>query len=190
MKHSIIIASAAVLMVSGGHVIAGNCEHKTDQKSQCSASKMIKKMTSSSAVQGNDIVATAVKAGTFTTLVAALQAADLDGVLQGDGPFTVFAPSDAAFEKLPEGTVATLLKPENKDQLAAILKLHVVSGKVSSKQVVTIDEAKSVGGEALKINADDNGVTVGGAKVVSADIESSNGIIHVIDTVILPQSKS
>ncbi|MEO0401492.1 MAG: fasciclin domain-containing protein [Pseudomonadota bacterium] len=136
-----------------------------------------------------DIVDTAVDAGSFGTLVAAVQAAGLVDTLKGDGPFTVFAPTDAAFAALPEGTVETLLMPENKDQLVAILTYHVVPGKVMSTDLSDDMEATTVQGEAVTIDLDD-GVKVENATVVSADIETSNGVIHVIDTVILPGADS
>ena len=135
-----------------------------------------------------DIVDTAVAAGEFTTLAAALEAADLVGTLKGDGPFTVFAPTDAAFAKLPAGTVESLLKPENRDQLVAILTYHVVPGKVEAADVVKLDEAKTVNGQDVQITVADSGVQVNDANVVKTDIEASNGVIHVIDTVILPAS--
>ena len=134
-----------------------------------------------------DIVDTAVGAGSFNTLVAAVQAADLVETLKGDGPFTVFAPTDEAFAALPEGTVESLLLPENKDQLVAILTYHVVPGKVMSTDLQDDMEATTVQGSAVTIDLD-NGVTVEEATVVSADIETSNGVIHVIDRVILPSS--
>lgn len=133
-----------------------------------------------------DIVEVAVAAGDFNTLAAALQAAGLVDTLQGEGPFTVFAPTDAAFAKLPPGTVENLLKPENKDQLIAILTYHVVAGKVTSAQVVSLDSAGTVNGESIAITVVDGGVRVNQANVVAADIEASNGVIHVIDEVILP----
>lgn len=133
-----------------------------------------------------DIIGTAVSAGDFNTLVAAVQAAGLVETLQGDGPFTVFAPTDEAFAKLPNGTVESLLKPENKEQLVAILTYHVVPGKVTSDQVVKVKEAKSVNGKNIPIAVDGGTVKVDNAKVVKADIMASNGVIHVIDTVIIP----
>ncbi|MEP1353714.1 MAG: fasciclin domain-containing protein [Tateyamaria sp.] len=136
-----------------------------------------------------DIVDTAVSAGSFETLVAAVQAAGLVETLKGDGPFTVFAPTDAAFAALPEGTVETLLLPENKDQLVAILTYHVVPGKVMSTDLSDDMEATTVQGESVTIDLD-NGVMVEKATVVSADIETTNGVIHVIDTVILPGADS
>jgi uncharacterized surface protein with fasciclin (FAS1) repeats len=135
-----------------------------------------------------DIVDTAVAAGKFETLAAALEAAGLVDTLKGDGPFTVFAPTDEAFAKLPEGTVEELLKPENKDQLIAVLTYHVVPGKVPAKDVVTLSEATTVNGADVSIEVDGDSVMVDNATVIMADIETSNGIIHVIDTVILPKS--
>ena len=133
-----------------------------------------------------DIVDTAVAAGSFNTLAAALKAAGLVDTLKGKGPFTVFAPTDAAFAKLPAGTVENLLKPENKDKLVAVLTYHVVPGNVSSGQVVKMTSAKTVQGGSVKISTKDGGVMIDGAKVVTADVMASNGVIHVIDTVILP----
>jgi len=132
-----------------------------------------------------DIVDTAVGAGDFATLVAAVEAAGLVDTLKGDGPFTVFAPTDAAFAALPEGTVEALLKPENKDQLVAVLTYHVVPGKVMSTDLVDDMTAATVQGSEITIDLD-NGVMVDQANVVAADIETSNGVIHVIDSVILP----
>ncbi|MCM2562727.1 fasciclin domain-containing protein [Lutimaribacter sp. EGI FJ00015] len=132
-----------------------------------------------------DIVDTAVDAGSFETLVAAVQAADLVETLKGDGPFTVFAPTDEAFAALPEGTVESLLMPENKDQLTAILTYHVVPGKVMSGDLSDGMMATTVNGKEVTIGTE-GGVTVDGANVVTADIEASNGVIHVIDGVILP----
>ena len=134
----------------------------------------------------HDIVDTAVAAGSFKTLVAAVTAADLGATLKSEGPFTVFAPTDDAFAKLPAGTVDELIKPENKAKLAAILTLHVLSGKVMSSDITGPITPTSVNGETLSIETA-NGVTVNGAKVVAADIEASNGVIHVIDTVLLPK---
>lgn len=134
-----------------------------------------------------DIVDTAVGAGSFKTLVAAVQAADLVDTLKGKGPFTVFAPTDEAFAKLPKGTVESLLKPENKEKLIAILTYHVVPGKVMAKDVVNLTEAKTVQGSTVKIAVDGGKVSVGGANVVKTDIVTSNGVIHVIDAVMLPK---
>jgi len=135
-----------------------------------------------------DIVDTAVTAGKFDTLVAAVQAADLVATLKSNGPFTVFAPTDEAFAALPAGTVENLLKPENKDQLIAVLTYHVVPGKVMSSDIAGKDlEVKTVQGSMVEIDAT-NGVKIDGANVMTADIEASNGVIHVIDKVILPSS--
>lgn len=136
-----------------------------------------------------DIVDTAVAAGAFKTLVAAVQAADLVDTLKGKGPFTVFAPTDEAFSKLPEGTVAELLKPENKSKLQAILAYHVVPGSVKAADVVKLTSAKTVQGQQIDIAVEDGGVKVDGANVVKTDIETANGVIHVIDSVILPADK-
>jgi uncharacterized surface protein with fasciclin (FAS1) repeats len=133
-----------------------------------------------------DIVDTAVAAGQFKTLASALDAAGLVGTLKGDGPFTVFAPTDEAFAKLPADTLETLLKPENKDQLVAILTYHVVPGKVMAADVVKLDEAKTVNGEMVDIQVKGDTAMVNDAKVTKTDIAASNGVIHVIDTVILP----
>lgn len=132
-----------------------------------------------------DIVDTAV-AGHFTTLVAALKAAGLVDTLRGPGPFTVFAPTDEAFAKLPAGTLEMLLKPENKAKLQSILTYHVVSGKVMSQDVVKLHSAKTVEGGSIAISSMNGGVMVNNAHVIKADIVASNGVIHVIDTVIMP----
>ena len=137
------------------------------------------------AAEKADIVDTAVKAK-FNTLAAALKAADLIDTLKGDGPFTVFAPTDEAFAKLPEGTVAALLKPENKDKLTAILTYHVVAGEVPASAVVKLDSAKTVNGAEVSIDASSSGVKVNKANVTATDVKCSNGIIHIIDTVLLP----
>ena len=133
-----------------------------------------------------DIVETAASNGSFTTLVAALEAAGLEETLKGEGPFTVFAPTDEAFAKLPEGTVENLLLPENRDQLTAILTYHVVSGKVTSAQVVKLDSAPTVNGQSIKIRTANHMVMIDEATVAAADVMASNGVIHVIDEVILP----
>ncbi|MEZ5721237.1 MAG: fasciclin domain-containing protein [Paracoccaceae bacterium] len=135
---------------------------------------------------GKDIVDTAVEAGTFTTLAAALTAADLVDTLKGEGPFTVFAPTDEAFAKLPDGTVEDLLKPENKDQLIAVLTYHVVPGKVMAADVVGLSEAPTVNGAMIPVAVMDGKVMLGEVQVTATDIEASNGVIHVIDGVLLP----
>ena len=137
--------------------------------------------------KGKDIVDTAVAAGNFKTLATALKAADLVETLKGKGPFTVFAPTDEAFAKLPKGTVEDLLKPENKKKLAGILTYHVVAGKVMAADVVKLTEATTVQGSKVSIKVTDGKVTVDAANVVKTDIGCSNGVIHVIDAVILPK---
>jgi transforming growth factor-beta-induced protein len=133
-----------------------------------------------------DIVETAVAAGNFNTLAKALEAGDLVDALKGEGPFTVFAPTDAAFAKLPAGTLEGLLKPEKKSDLQGILKYHVVSGKVVAADVVKIDSAETLQGKKLSIKVNDGTVMVNDAKVTNTDIGCSNGVIHVIDSVLLP----
>ena len=135
-----------------------------------------------------NIVDTAVAAGQFKTLTAALGAAGLVDTLKGTGPFTVFAPTDAAFAKLPAGTVENLLKPENKAQLTAILTYHVVTDRVMAAEVVKLKETKTVNGKMLHVKVNGSNVMINDAKVTSADIVASNGVIHVIDSVVLPQA--
>ncbi len=135
-----------------------------------------------------NIVDTAVAAGNFKTLAAALGAAGLINTVSGPGPFTVFAPTDAAFAKLPAGTVENLLKPENKDQLTAILTYHVVAGKVMAADVVKLSEAKTVNGKMLQVKVNGANVLINDAKVTSTDIAASNGVIHVIDSVVIPKA--
>ena len=134
-----------------------------------------------------DIVDTAIGAGSFNTLVAAVQAAELVETLKGTGPFTVFAPTDEAFAKLPAGTVEELLKPENKDQLVAILTYHVVPGRVLAADVVGVSSVATVQGGSLTVDVTDGAVKIDAANVVQTDIVASNGVIHVIDSVVLPQ---
>jgi uncharacterized surface protein with fasciclin (FAS1) repeats len=178
MKKLTLLASAAALVLTFGAVsYAGSCgsgDHSHTEKVSNASAK----------VEMPDIVQTAISAGSFNTLVAAVKAAGLVEVLQGDGPFTVFAPTDEAFAALPEGTVEGLLK--DKEALSAILTYHVVSGKVMAADVVKLDKAKTVNGQSVMIKTSDKGVMVDNANVVKTDIECSNGIIHVIDAVILP----
>ena len=161
MKIKLFAIVTGILLVAGTSVLAGSYAKK-------------------------DIVDTAVGAGSFNTLVAAVKAADLVETLKSDGPFTVFAPTDAAFAKLPAGTVEDLLKPENKAKLQAILTYHVVPGKVMAKDVVNISKAKTVNGQSFMVKTSGGNVMVDNAKVVQTDIMCSNGVIHVIDSVILP----
>jgi uncharacterized surface protein with fasciclin (FAS1) repeats len=136
-----------------------------------------------------DIVDTAVSAGSFNTLVAAVKAAGLVTTLKGTGPFTVFAPTDQAVAKLPPGTVDSLLKPENRDKLRAILTYHVVAGRIDSKQIAHMSSAKTVEGSRLTFKVVHGEVMVNGAKVVEADVSASNGVIHAIDNVLMPPSQ-
>jgi uncharacterized surface protein with fasciclin (FAS1) repeats len=141
------------------------------------------------AADPKDIVETAVEAGSFKTLAKALAAADLVVTLKGAGPFTVFAPTDEAFAKLPAGTLEDLLKPENKSRLQRILKYHVVPGTVTAADVVKLQSAKTASGDTLKIAAGGGVVTIDQARVVKTDIPASNGVIHVIDSVVLPAER-
>jgi len=154
------LAASAVLLAQSSPVNAGDCDKP-------------------------DIVETAVSADGFNTLVAAVQAAGLVEALKGKGPFTVFAPTDKAFKALPEGTLESLLKEENKDKLVSILKYHVVSGKVMAKDVMKIESAETLNGKTVSINTDD-GVMINKSNVIKADIACGNGVIHVIDAVLLP----
>lgn len=171
------IASLGVISV-GTPLVAG----------QCSGTATVHHVTVTQHVSTSQptIVEAAAASKDFTTLVAAVKAAGLAETLSGDGPFTVFAPTDAAFGKLPKGTVTELLKPENREKLTAILTYHVVQGAVPASDAIKLDEAKTVNGSALPLKVVDDALTVGGAKVVKADLNCSNGVIHVIDTVLLP----
>jgi transforming growth factor-beta-induced protein len=178
---------AAGLLVASANANAGNkCKNTVTVTCQTSTHTLT---TAVAKPAEKDIVDTAVGAGSFKTLVAAVQAAGLVETLKGKGPFTVFAPTDKAFAKLPKGTVETLLKPENKAQLQAILTYHVVAGSVMAADVVKLTGAVTVQGQQIDITAKDGKVTVDGANVVKTDIACSNGVIHVIDSVILPADK-
>ena len=152
-----------------------------------SVAALVLSMGSTGRAQGKDIVDTAVGAGQFKTLAAALGAAGLVETLKGAGPFTVFAPTDAAFAKLPAGTVEMLLKPENKAKLTAILTYHVVAGKVMAADVVKVTSAKTVQGGSVAVKVTGGKVTIDAANVVTTDIAASNGVIHVIDSVLMPK---
>ena len=171
MKHPITrILSGAALIVALTFSALATAGHHEENK-QASA----------------DIIDVAVSAGQFETLAAALSAAGLVETLKGDGPFTVFAPTDAAFAKLPVGTVESLLKPENKDKLTAILTYHVVAGNVKAADVVKLKSATTVNGSSVAISVVDGSVRIDDATVIKTDIGASNGTIHVIDSVILPK---
>lgn len=174
-----IKAAGGKVMIDGANVTA------TDVKTSNGVIHVIDTVIMPST---DDVVDTAVKAGSFKTLAAALKAAGLVDALKGSGPFTVFAPTDEAFAKLPKGTLDDLLKPENKEKLVSILKYHVVSGRVFSTDAVAAKHAKTLQGGEVKITSD-GGVKIDNATVVSADLDASNGVIHVIDTVIMPKSK-
>lgn len=165
------------------------CAEKPDPAGEGMSSEESGTEATSSSEEMADIVDTAVGAGDFGTLVAAVKAAGLVETLKGEGPFTVFAPTDAAFEALPEGTVADLLKPENKDKLVAILTYHVVPGKVMAADVVNVDSATTVQGKDVAVTVEGETVMINGATVVIADIECSNGVVHAIDAVIMPPSE-
>ncbi len=176
---------AALAVATIGSAYAGECPIAKKQRMARQSAGHVQPVAYAAA--SKDIVDTAVGAGDFKTLVAAVQAAGLVETLKGEGPFTVFAPTDAAFAKLPAGTVESLLKPENKDKLVAILTYHVVPGKVMAADVVKLTEAKTVQGKAAKVKVEDGTVMIDGAKVVKTDIACGNGVIHVIDAVILPE---
>ncbi|MBD3403422.1 fasciclin domain-containing protein [candidate division GN15 bacterium] len=171
-----LTAAAALLLIAGLNTTA--------TAGSCGSSAKETKAVQASAEKKMDIVETAVAAGDFTTLVAAVKAAGLVDALKGDGPLTVFAPTDEAFAKLPEGTVEGLLK--DKEALTAILTYHVVSGKVLAKDVVQLDKAETLNGQSVSIKTADEMVMIDNAQVVKADIMTSNGVIHVINEVILP----
>ncbi|MBM4113328.1 MAG: fasciclin domain-containing protein [Phycisphaerae bacterium] len=182
------IALASTVALAATVSLAGSPSHArpADGASSCSSSSASAASTASS-----DIVDTAVAAGSFKTLAAALTAAGLVDTLKGSGPFTVFAPTDEAFAKLPEGTVENLLKPTNKEALVAVLTYHVVPGKVDSKSASRLSGASSVNGQRIALAAKDGTLRLDQrAAVVKADIECSNGVIHVIDEVILPEQKN
>lgn len=183
------IVAPALLLVASQTVAAQECPSKAMAKGVCPASQS--QFVTAAINQESDIVDTAVGAGKFNTLVAAVKAAGLVETLKGEGPFTVLAPTDDAFKKLPEGTVATLLKPENLKKLQSILTYHVVPGSVMAADVVKLDgkTAKTVQGDTIAIKVVDGAVMINGAKVVTTDIKCSNGVIHVIDSVILPPEK-
>jgi uncharacterized surface protein with fasciclin (FAS1) repeats len=170
MKSTLMILTVTALIISAAPQVQARGDLGTEAR----------------AAAGPDIVETAVAAGDFETLVAALKAAELVDALQGEGPFTVFAPTDEAFGQLPAGLVENLLKPENRQQLVSILTYHVVSGDLSAKQVVQQDKAETLNGQSVAIDLSGKGITVDEARVIATDIEAANGVIHVIDRVLLP----
>ena len=181
LTNSVLIALALI----GGAISPAYADHHGGMHGKHTATTQ-KTSTKETNMSNKDIVDTAVGAGQFNTLAAALGAAGLVDTLKGPGPFTVFAPTDAAFAALPAGTVEELLKPENKAKLTSILTYHVVSGKVTAADVVKLSEADSVGGPKLNITTEGGTVKINDATVTTADIETSNGVIHVIDKVLIP----
>jgi len=173
-----LILGALVLPMIGGCVCSKEAAPPAEPDDKTAAKPVV--------AAPKDIVDTAVQAGSFETLATALKAAGLVDTLKGEGPFTVFAPTDEAFAELPAGTLDDLLKPENKATLSAILTYHVVPGKVMAEDVVSLSSAKTVNGKELRIATTDGKVTVDNATVIETDIECSNGVIHVIDSVMLP----
>ncbi len=175
--------------LSAGSALGGGCDASKAQASSCEGQGAVATTVAYGGMKANkDIVTTAVEAGNFKTLAAALQAAGLVETLQGEGPFTVFAPTDAAFAKLPAGTVESLLRPENKGKLIEILTYHVVPGKVSAEQASGLKNASTVNGQRIDIKAANGKVMIDNATVTAADVWASNGVIHVIDTVIMPST--
>ncbi|MGP1309862.1 MAG: fasciclin domain-containing protein [Phycisphaerales bacterium] len=196
------VLNLSMLTLSAGlaaSAYAGGCNATASAKSDCGDKQVAQQAVAQPASWNGgekswgekaDIVDTAVAAGSFKTLAAALKAAGLVDTLKGEGPFTVFAPTDEAFAKLPAGTVESLLRPENKDKLVSILTYHVVPGKVKAESVVDLKGAETVNGQRVSINSAYGSVKVDGAKVVKTDVMASNGVIHVIDSVILPSEKN
>ncbi len=177
MKRSICFFAIATLVLAGSNLSAQECQNKHENEAVSYIN------TGATVAQdGKNIVETAASVADFSTLVAAVKAAGLAEALQGKGPFTVFAPTNEAFKKLPAGTVEMLLKPENKEKLAGILKYHVVSGKIMAGDVLKALKVDTLQGSSANI-----GLTIGGANIVKTDIPCSNGVIHVIDAVIMPK---
>jgi uncharacterized surface protein with fasciclin (FAS1) repeats len=188
MKFQFNLATTATVMAGLLLISPAFANHTPEHKDGAEGTKKegCKYSHKNQSVSKLDIIDTAAKDGHFKTLATALKAAGLTDVLKGEGKFTVFAPSDAAFEALPKGTLESLLKPENKEKLVKILKFHVVSGEVDAKEVSALKDVKPLEGPDLQISTK-SGVRINNAKVVKADIHSSNGIIHEIDTVLIPE---
>jgi uncharacterized surface protein with fasciclin (FAS1) repeats len=182
--------ASLVLVTVAGTVASAQCSSKDTQSHTAGKVVTASYDKKKDAHASKDIVDTAVAAGSFNTLAAALKAAGLVEALKGDGPFTVFAPTDEAFAKLPKGTVESLLKPENKGKLASILKYHVVAGSVDAAEVTNLTAADTLNGQRVAIKVDGSTVKVDGATVTATDVQASNGIIHVIDSVILPTEQN
>lgn len=192
LKNTLAITLFASTMLAGGAMAqySSTKSAQSDCGTKVQASGHVMTVGLVHERDGANIVETAVKAGVFKTLAAALAAADLVDVLKGEGPFTVFAPTDEAFAKLPAGTVENLLKPENKAALVSILKYHVVKGSVKADKVVGMTSATTINGQRVDILVKESNVMLDKAKVTKTDIECSNGVIHVIDTVLMPSSKN
>lgn len=188
MRNAVIPAWIFLLVGCGGSSTPASSQAGAETAGAEEEEMMMEEQASAKTAEGANIVETAQAAGQFGTLLAAVEAAGLAETLSSPGPFTLFAPTDAAFAALPEGTVENLLLPENKEQLVAVLTYHVVSGDVRAEQVMNMESAQSLQGGSLPIQASDDGVRVGEATVVQADVEASNGVIHVIDRVLLPPS--
>ncbi len=182
-----MVSSAALLGATWLMISVSGCSSSNDN-SGTGGSGGAGATGGAGAAASKDVVDTAVATGNFTTLVAAVQAADLTTTLKGPGPFTVFAPTDAAFAKLPAGTVDDLLKPENKAKLQAVLEYHVVSGKVLAADVVKLTKATTLEGADVTITVSGTSVKINDANVIMTDVAASNGVIHVIDAVLLPPS--
>ena len=173
--NTIVLLSTAIVLTTGAAFAGGEA---------CKANKKMSKMIKTDA---KSIVETAVSSKQFPTLVAALKAADLVDTLSGKGPFTVFAPTEEAFQKLPKGTLEALLKPENKDKLKDILTYHVVPGNVESTAAVKLNNANAVNGKNIAFKVENGSLFLNTSKVVKTDIKCGNGVIHVIDTVLIPK---
>jgi transforming growth factor-beta-induced protein len=186
MSKMLVIAVAASSLGFAQAAVAGDCGSKSSTGQVMQKTSLTGSAEASQKTPSMNIVQTAVGAGSFKTLVAAVQAAGLAETLQGEGPFTVFAPTDEAFAKLPKVTVEELLKPENKAKLVAILTYHVIPGEVMAEDVVKLKSTRTVQGQNLAIKVADGKVMVDKAQVVQTDILASNGVIHVIDSVVLP----
>lgn len=194
MKNAVRISLSVTVMLSAAQALA-QCGKQSGSTVGHTQGEMVRVASYAAGAPtkeagAKDIVDTAIAAGSFKTLVAAAQAAGLVEALKGDGPLTVFAPTDEAFAKLPVGTVETLLKPENKERLATILKYHVVAGQVMAKDVVKLTGADTLAGQRVDVRVAGDSVKVDNANVVKADVTTSNGVIHVIDAVILPSEKN
>lgn len=185
MTSKLLIVGLATVAIAAGNVLAGDCGSKS-HASKTAATPAGYTADAKPAQRSANLVETAQQAGSFSTLVAAVKAAGLTETLQGAGPYTVFAPTDAAFAKLPKGTIENLLKPENKEKLRAILTYHVVPGNIASGDVVKLSSSRTVQGQNVAIKVKNGAVQINDATVAQADVPASNGVIHVIDTVLLP----